>query len=197
MNNSISCRNANSQNISNIKIPWTGQLLNRHYNIVMYHVNRNKQDTVHIIPTARVCLCASTLLWSHLHGFPVYSSCNSLRPGSWGAMMGCRSLLSSQCVTPPYRHRQLRNTHRRHGHCLCVTTAVTLWLRWHQHITSAFMDSWVHGRYLYIWFMYRIWSTHSRRIRERHTILNLVCKCVRVCANDNAFGQKHNKTRKK
>lgn len=103
-------RNANSRNISNIKIPWTGQLLNRHYNLVMYNVNRNKQDTADVITTAWVCLCASTLLWSHLHGPPVYSSCNSLRPDSWGAMMGCRSLLSSQCVTPPYRHRQLRNT---------------------------------------------------------------------------------------
>lgn len=32
---------------------------------------------------------------------------------------------------------------------------------------------------------------------ERHTILNLVWKCVRVCANDYAFGRKHNKTKKK
>lgn len=128
--------------------PWTGQMLVGH--LVLYHGNRNNQVTTHLITTVRDCLCASTWLWSHLRGFPVYSSCSSLRAGSWGAMMGCRSLLSSRCVTPLSHHRQLRNTHTQKACALFVCGRVTH--EWPQLTVIEMTSTRLYGFLRYIWW---------------------------------------------
>ncbi len=182
MKSSISCLQRRNTNAHEQDRCWWDILL-------CIRVIEINQVITQLITTVRDCLCVSTWLWSHLRGFPVYSSCSSLRAGSWAAMMGCRSLLSSQCVTPLSHHRQLRNTHRRHVHWLCVSDswvspADTLWLRAHQRITPGFVDSWgiYDGRNL----------IHSLKKEKRepvelpwHIILNFVGKCVPMITNLN------------